>query len=68
MPGLVVRVGAQAGAAVTRGQPLVWLEAMKMEHTISAPADGVLAELHVQAGEQVEVGHVLAVLNTEGES
>lgn len=68
MPGLVVRVGAHAGATVTRGQPLVWLEAMKMEHTIAAPADGVLTELNVHAGDQVEVGHVLAVLNTEGES
>jgi propionyl-CoA carboxylase alpha chain len=67
MPGLVLRVGAQSGASVTSGQPLVWLEAMKMEHTITAPADGVLTELNVQAGDQVEVGHVLAVLKTEGE-
>jgi biotin carboxyl carrier protein len=36
------------------------LEAMKMEHTIAAPGDGVLAELNVQAGQQVEVGTVLA--------
>lgn len=67
MPGVVVRVGAEAGASVTRGQPLVWLEAMKMEHTIAAPADGVLTELKARAGDQVEVGQVLAVLNTEGE-
>ena len=60
MPGSVLRVGAAVGDAVTAGQPLVWLEAMKMEHTIAAPADGVLAELNVTAGTQVEVGAVLA--------
>jgi propionyl-CoA carboxylase alpha chain len=41
------------------------LEAMKMEQTVSAPADGVLAELRVKAGEQVSTGQVLAVLGTE---
>ncbi|MEW5808028.1 MAG: biotin carboxylase N-terminal domain-containing protein [Actinomycetota bacterium] len=60
MPGAVLRVGAAVGDTVTAGQPLVWLEAMKMEHTIAAPADGVLAELNVTAGTQVEVGAVLA--------
>ncbi|WP_111509528.1 acetyl/propionyl/methylcrotonyl-CoA carboxylase subunit alpha [Mycobacterium kyogaense] len=60
MPGSVLRVGANVGDTVTAGQPLVWLEAMKMEHTIAAPADGVLAELNVTAGTQVEVGAVLA--------
>jgi propionyl-CoA carboxylase alpha chain len=44
---------------------LLWLEAMKMEHTISAPAAGVLAELRVAAGQQVEVGAVLAVVQAE---
>ncbi|WP_048423732.1 acetyl/propionyl/methylcrotonyl-CoA carboxylase subunit alpha, partial [Mycolicibacterium obuense] len=52
MPGSVLRVGAAVGDTVTAGQPLVWLEAMKMEHTIAAPADGVLAELNVTAGTQ----------------
>jgi propionyl-CoA carboxylase alpha chain len=60
MPGLVIRLGAQFGDTVNTGQPLVWLEAMKMEHTITAPADGVLAELNVAVGQQVEVGAVLA--------
>ena len=60
MPGAVIRIGAEVGDAVTTGQPLIWLEAMKMEHTITAPADGVLAELNVNAGQQVEVGAVLA--------
>ncbi|BCI55035.1 acetyl/propionyl-CoA carboxylase subuit alpha [Mycolicibacterium litorale] len=60
MPGAVVRVGAAVGDTVTAGQPLVWLEAMKMEHTLTAPGDGVLAELTVTAGQQVDVGAVLA--------
>jgi propionyl-CoA carboxylase alpha chain len=69
MPGVVIRVGARPGTTVSRGQPLVWLEAMKMEHTIAAPADGMLTELHVSAGDQVQVGSVLAVVKpSEGES
>ena len=60
MPGNVIRLGAQVGDTVTAGQPLIWLEAMKMEHTITAPSDGVLTELNVDAGQQVEVGAVLA--------
>jgi propionyl-CoA carboxylase alpha chain len=60
MPGNVIRLGAAVGDTVTSGQPLIWLEAMKMEHTITAPADGVLAELNVVTGQQVEVGAVLA--------
>jgi propionyl-CoA carboxylase alpha chain len=62
MPGSVIRVGVAVGDDVKQGQPLLWLEAMKMEHTISAPADGVVAELNVGEGEQVEVGAVLAVV------
>ena len=65
MPGIVIRVGVQVGDVVEQGQPLLWLEAMKMEHTIAAPADGVLSELRVEAGQQVEVGAVLAVVGEE---
>jgi propionyl-CoA carboxylase alpha chain len=60
MPGNVIRLGAAVGETVAAGQPLIWLEAMKMEHTITAPADGVLTELNVNTGQQVEVGAVLA--------
>jgi pyruvate carboxylase subunit A/propionyl-CoA carboxylase alpha chain len=60
MPGSVLRIGAAVGDTVTAGQPLVWLEAMKMEHTVTAPGDGVLVELNVEPGQQVEVGAVLA--------
>lgn len=68
MPGAVVRVGAAVGDTVSAGQPLAWLEAMKMEHILTAPGDGVLAELTVAPGQQVEVGTVLArVENPEGD-
>jgi acetyl/propionyl-CoA carboxylase alpha subunit len=60
MPGNVIRLGAAVGDTVTAGQPLIWLEAMKMEHTITAPTDGVLTQLDVTTGQQVEVGAVLA--------
>jgi biotin carboxyl carrier protein len=60
MPGSVLRIGAAVGDAVTAGQPLIWLEAMKMEHTVTSPGDGVLAELNVEVGQQVDVGAVLA--------
>ncbi|WP_433381150.1 biotin carboxylase N-terminal domain-containing protein [Actinoplanes sp. CA-142083] len=62
MPGTVVRVGAKEGDQVTAGQPLVWLEAMKMEHAVHAPADGVLASLPVVVGQQVTQGTPLAVV------
>jgi propionyl-CoA carboxylase alpha chain len=60
MPGNVIRIGATLGDTVTAGQPLIWLEAMKMEHTISAPAHGILTQLNVSTGQQVEVGAILA--------
>ncbi|MFI8878760.1 acetyl/propionyl/methylcrotonyl-CoA carboxylase subunit alpha [Streptomyces sp. NPDC055243] len=65
MPGTVVRLaeGLAEGARVTAGQPLIWLEAMKMEHRISAPASGTLTALHAAPGRQVEVGALLAVVD-----
>ncbi|QRP43726.1 biotin carboxylase N-terminal domain-containing protein [Amycolatopsis sp. FDAARGOS 1241] len=62
MPGTVVRLAVGVGDAVAAGDPLLWLEAMKMEHRISAPADGVVTELPVEVGLQVEVGTILAVV------
>ncbi|MEV1044418.1 biotin carboxylase N-terminal domain-containing protein [Streptomyces sp. NPDC049916] len=64
MPGTVVRLaeGLAAGATVAAGQPLVWLEAMKMEHRVLAPASGTLTALHAVPGHQVEVGALLAVV------
>ena len=66
MPGSVIRLGAGLGDTVAAGQPLVWLEAMKMEHTITAPADGVLTQLSVSVGQQVDVGAVLARVEAVG--
>jgi propionyl-CoA carboxylase alpha chain len=65
MPGTVVRLAVEQGDKVAEGQPLLWLEAMKMQHQINAPADGVVTELAVGAGDQVEVGRVLAVVTEE---
>jgi propionyl-CoA carboxylase alpha chain len=62
MPGLVRRVLVEAGTTVTAGQPLLVLEAMKMEQAVAAPAAGVVAELRAKAGEQVAAGQVLAVV------
>ncbi|MEU6508624.1 biotin carboxylase N-terminal domain-containing protein [Streptomyces sp. NPDC046942] len=64
MPGTVVRIaeGLTEGAPVQAGQPLIWLEAMKMQHQISAPAAGTLTALPVTAGQQVEPGTLLAVV------
>ena len=64
MPGLVRRVLVEVGAVVTAGEPLLVLEAMKMEQTVAAPAAGVVAELRAKAGEQVAAGQVLAVVET----
>ncbi|MFD8703043.1 biotin carboxylase N-terminal domain-containing protein [Kitasatospora sp. NPDC059648] len=64
MPGTVLRTTAAAGDTVTAGQPLLVLEAMKMEHRVTAPADGILAELRVAPGEQVELGTLLAVVKS----
>ncbi|MER7761252.1 biotin carboxylase N-terminal domain-containing protein [Streptomyces sp. NPDC097619] len=67
MPGTVVRLaeGLAPGSAVTAGQPLLWLEAMKMEHRVLAPASGTLTALHAAPGHQVEVGALLAVVQEE---
>ena len=56
MPGKLVAFLAQPGDAITKGQPLAVMEAMKMEHTITAPRDGVVAELLFAIGDQVGDG------------
>jgi acetyl/propionyl-CoA carboxylase alpha subunit len=62
MPGKIVAVAAEEGGAVAKGAPLVTLEAMKMEHVLTAPFDGVVAEVNVKPGEQVSEGVMLARL------
>ncbi|GIH72118.1 acetyl/propionyl/methylcrotonyl-CoA carboxylase subunit alpha [Sphaerimonospora thailandensis] len=60
MPGTVLVVKAAEGDPVTAGQPLLIVEAMKMEHTLTAPVDGVLAELRARPGQSVELDAILA--------
>jgi 3-methylcrotonyl-CoA carboxylase alpha subunit len=64
MPGKVVSFAVKAGDAVKKGQPLAVMEAMKMEHTIAAPADGTVAELLFAPGDQVTEGAELLKLET----
>jgi len=56
MPGKVVSFAVKAGDKVSKGQALAVMEAMKMEHTIAAPADGVVQEILYAAGDQVAEG------------
>lgn len=62
MPGTVLAVKAAEGDRVEAGQPLVVVEAMKMEHTVTTPLAGVVAKLPVRAGAQVALDAVLAVI------
>ncbi|WP_433517734.1 biotin carboxylase N-terminal domain-containing protein [Nonomuraea sp. CA-143628] len=67
MPGSVLRVEVEPGDRVAKGQAVLVLEAMKMEHQIAAPAEGVVSGVHVEKGQQVEAGAVLAIIR-EGDS
>ena len=62
MPGTVLAVDVTEGEAVRSGQPLLTVEAMKMEHKITAPLDGVVAELTIKPGQQAAMDEVLAVI------
>ncbi len=66
MPGRVLKVMAQAGDTVEAGQPLLVLEAMKMEHTLCAPRHGQIADCLCAAGEQVSEGATLMQLEPAG--
>ncbi|MEO6605966.1 MAG: biotin carboxylase N-terminal domain-containing protein, partial [Aeromicrobium sp.] len=67
MPAAVISVGVTEGQLVSKGDIVVVLEAMKMQHTITAPYDGVVTELSAKAGAQVESGAVLAVIEGAAE-
>ena len=60
MPGKIVATPAKTGDKITKGQPVVVLEAMKMEHALLAPFDGVVGEISVSVGDQVPADSVLA--------
>ena len=62
MPGKIISIAVKAGDSVTKGQPLLVMEAMKMEHTISAPADGKVEELFYAVGDQVTEGAELVAI------
>ena len=63
MPGTILTVTVEVGAAVTKGQTLLVLEAMKMENEIQAPSDGTVQELNVSQGLSVNAGDTLIVLS-----
>jgi acetyl-CoA/propionyl-CoA carboxylase biotin carboxyl carrier protein len=65
MPGTVLAVRVASGDRVVRGAPLLVVEAMKMEHTITAQVDGVVSELYVRAGQQVALDEPLVVVTPE---
>jgi 3-methylcrotonyl-CoA carboxylase alpha subunit len=67
MPGRVISVDVAAGVSVARGQKLVTLEAMKMEHSLTAPFDGMVTELNVTEGAQVTEGTLLVRIERKGE-
>ena len=58
MPGRITQLMVEPGMSVQRGQPLMIIEAMKMEHTVVAPADGIVEAVWFSAGDQVEEGTV----------
>jgi biotin carboxyl carrier protein len=63
MPGKVVEVQIKKGSSVKKGDTLIILEAMKMEHKVSAPSSGKIKDILVSKGEQVENGQTLVVLD-----
>lgn len=65
MPGLILRVEVTAGESITAGQPLLVMEAMKMENEIRAPEDGVVAEVLVKAQQAVEKDDIMIKIGSE---
>ena len=63
MPGKILKVNVNAGAAVKKGDVLLVLEAMKMENEVGAPQDGTIASINVNSGDMVEAGNVLATMD-----
>jgi propionyl-CoA carboxylase alpha chain/3-methylcrotonyl-CoA carboxylase alpha subunit len=66
MPGKVTQLPVKAGDKVAKGQALLTLEAMKMEHALTAPFDGTVETVSVALGDQVSEGAVLAKLIANG--
>ena len=68
MPGTVVRVAVEQGQTVAAGDPVLVLEAMKMQHPVLSPYAGVVTEINVKTGAQVASGEVLAVVEPTEET
>jgi 3-methylcrotonyl-CoA carboxylase alpha subunit len=68
MHGKVLALLVEQGAVVTRGQRVAIIEAMKMEHTLTAPLDGVVAEIAVAANAQVQEGAKLMIIEPAARS
>ncbi|HEX2786213.1 MAG TPA: biotin carboxylase N-terminal domain-containing protein [Ilumatobacteraceae bacterium] len=64
MPGSILRIAVEVGDTVVAGQPLLAMEAMKMEHQIVSPAAGTVAEVFVEAGQQVDSGQPLVRIDS----
>ena len=62
LSGSVVKLLVDKGASVKKGEPVIVTEAMKMETTITAPVDGIVSEIHVKAGQRIESGDLLMVI------
>jgi acetyl-CoA/propionyl-CoA carboxylase biotin carboxyl carrier protein len=62
MPGQVLSIGAALGASVEAGDPVITLEAMKMEHAVTTPSDGTVADVLVRVGDQIQRGQRLAIV------
>ena len=65
MPGKVIGVNVKKGQKVSMGDELVVIEAMKMNHTISADQDGTVDEIFIKVGDQVDLGANLLILESE---
>jgi propionyl-CoA carboxylase alpha chain len=65
MPGQVLSIGAVVGAVVEAGETVVTLEAMKMEHAVTAPSAGRVADVYVHVGDQVVRGQQLAIVEPD---
>ena len=67
MPGVVIEIKVGAGDSVTRGQPVAVVEAMKMEHTLTAPVAGIVSEVHAAVGTQVALDEAVVTIEPEAE-
>ena len=62
LPGTVVKIFVEEGESINAGDPILVLEAMKMENEITSPKSGVVKKLNVRKGEKVETGDLLAII------